>query len=273
MTTDQPTTADIATGIRTTLATIRRHWPGTFDPPHATGAGTSSVPASRLPGNDTAISLRAETTNDLAFWVHAFLDDANLIPTRTIRVPVPTLTVTTTWTELREPATLDTTDVVAMCLILEQHAAWLSGWEHGNRLWDELITLAREVRNLASPPRRETMPIGDCDCGTPVRAKAHDPGNIKCRGCGTTDTIDGWIIRIVGNEPLVTTSQLVPILHRRLGVVASRFTISRWIDRGIIHASGRDDHGRPLFDRKAVFAALTRWDARRAQQAEAAEAV
>lgn len=262
--TEGPTTRDIETGIRTELATIRRHWPHTLNPPTTAGPGAHGIPDSKLPGNDTAISLRAEVTKDLAYWAHAFIDDADLTPTRPVPVPVPTLTVTTTWVYVDVPAALDLTDVPTVCHLLEQHAAWLSGWAHGNRLWWELITLAREVRDLAQPRIRDTMPIGECDnCGTVVRAKAHDPGNIKCRGCGTTDTIDGWIIRIVGNEPLVTAEQLIPILRKRMGIVVARGTIRSWVSRGIIHQDSVDEAGRARFDRKAVFLALSRWEARR----------
>lgn len=264
------TTADVATGLRTELATIRRHWPHTFDPPHtATGAGPTGVPDSKLPGNDTAISLRAEVTRDLAFWIQAMLDDRpELTPTsrRRTLVPIPTLTVTTTWAPatITAPTVLDCGDVIAVCTLLEQEAGWLSGWEHAHRLWDELITLAREVKTLASPPQRDTLPIGECPtCTTVVRAKAHDPGNIRCPGCGTTDTIDGWIIRVVGNEPLVTAEQLVPILHKRMGIVISRNGIRQWVTRQVIPQHSVDDAGRARFDRKAVFAALTLRDARR----------
>ena len=242
--TEQPLSpADIATGVRSELATIRRFWQHTFDPPKSSGAGSRDAPTSRLPGNDTAISLRAEVTRDLAFWVHAFVDEHP--------------------DAIDEWGTIDALDVPRTCRFLAEQADQIGQWKSGNRMWDELETLAREVRNVASPPRRDTLPIGECpECETMVRAKAHDPGNIKCKGCGTTDTIDGWIIRVVGNEPLVTAEQLVPILHKRMGIVASRARIRAWKARGVICASGDDGSGRTLYDRKAVFAALAKWEAR-----------
>ena len=101
--------------------------------------------------------------------------------------------------------------------------------------------------------------MGECpECETPVRAKIHNPGEVKCRGCGITDTVDGWIIRIVGNQPLVTAEQLVPILHKRMGIVATRAGIRQWVARGVIPTAGTDDRGRTMFERKAVFAALLR---------------
>lgn len=250
--TEQPqlTPADVADGIRRALATIRKHWPHTFDPPTSSGSGGGrDVPDSKLPGNDTAISLRAEVTRDLAYWVHAFADDHP--------------EALEDWSASR--GSIDALDVEHACRFLTRHAGALGVWSFGNRLWAELDTLAREVRALAAPPLRDTMPLGECpECETVVRAKAHDPGNIKCRGCGTTDTIDGWILRIVGNEPTVTAEQLVPILHKRMGIVTSPSTIRTWVDRGVIpQASDPDDPGRAKFDRKAVFAALTMREARR----------
>jgi hypothetical protein len=247
---DAPTTADTEQGIRTELATIRRHWPHTFNPPTSQGAGSRDTPASRFPGNDAAISLRAEVTRDLAFWVHAYIDNHP--------------------DGLGDWVTIDAADVPRTCRYLTDQAPHLARWQHGNRLWSELTTLAREVRMLANPPRRDSMPIGECpECTTVVRAKAHDPGNIKCRGCGTTDTIDGWIIRIVGNEPLVTADQLVPILHKRLGINPTRATIRQWVARGVIPQDGLDAHGRAMFDRKAVFHALIRNQERRNERIEA----
>lgn len=260
------TPADIADGIRRELATIRRHWPHTFDPPNSGGNGNAhGVPDSRFPGNDTAISLRAEVTRDLAFWLRAVMTDADLTPTYPRRVPVPTLTHTTTWTTHHEPATLHLDNVPAMCVILERQTGWISAWPHGNRLWAELITLAREVRDLASPRVRDTIALGECECGTTVRAKAHDPGNIKCPGCGTTDTIDGWTLRIVGHHELVTIPQLVPILHKRMGIVITERQLRRW------HQSGRfaatNDGATPKFDRRDVFTALAYLEHRHRQGA------
>lgn len=243
----QATPRDVADGIRRELATIRRHWPHTFDPPSTTtGGGSRDVPDSKLPSNDTAISLRAEVTRDLAFWVDAFIRAH----------PDAHAELLTEW------HTIDSSDVDRTCRYLAHHATQLGAWTSGPRLWAELETLAREVRQVAAPPVRDTMPIGECpECGTVVRAKAHDPGNIRCKGCGTTDTIDGWIIRVVGNEPLVTAEQLIPILHKRMGIVATRARIRAWKARGVISAAEEDESGRTRYDRKTVFVQLAHYEA------------
>ena len=231
--------SDIAAGIRRELATIRRFWKGTANPPKSAPGGARGVPESRMPGNDTAISLRAEVVRDLAFWVHAFVDEHP--------------------DSVQDWVIIDALDVPRTCRFLAEHADALGQWSSGNRMWDELETLAREVRACAAPPRRDTMMMGECpECETPVRAKIHNPGEVKCRGCGITDTVDGWIIRIVGNQPLVTAEQLVPILHKRMGIVATRAGIRQWVARGVIPTAGTDDRGRTMFERKAVFAALLR---------------
>lgn len=258
------TTADVESGIRDCLATIRRYWDGTEDPPKSGGVSSRSLPASTLPGNDTAISLRAEVQLDLALWVHALVQARDDLLGHWEGTGIERSYVL--------DSSIDCTDVPAMARFLAGEAAWISGWEYGNRMWDDLTTLAREVRNVASPPRRDTMPLGECpECGTVVRAKAHDPGNIRCKGCGTTDTIDGWIIRVVGSEPLVTATQLVPILHKRMGIVATPSTIGTWLNRGVIHSSDTDTRGRALFDRKAVFAALAHREHKQREAASGSE--
>lgn len=241
---DQPTTTETANGIRDALTTIRRHWTTLEDPPQ-TPTGTNRNPmASRLPGSVNAISLRAEITHDLAYWTHAWLDDhPNALPTNT---------------------TLDLTDVVAVCRFLERQATAISGWTYANRMWAELDDHAHDIKTLTSPPLRDTMAIGECPnkigtgpaalaCGTMVRVKAHDPGNIKCKGCGITDTIDGWILRMVGNEGAATIPQLVPIIHRRLGVVVHERTLRRWLaDAKVTPAGGTSST--PRYERRDVLA-------------------
>jgi len=242
--TDEPTTADTTHGIKTALTTIRRNWSATRDPARPGGTTHHTPPTSRPPGNTNAISLRAEVTRDLAYWCHAWLDHhPNAIPAG---------------------QTLHCDDVPAMTRFLEQQAQAISGWTYAQRLWAELEDHARDIRNLAAPKHRTTMYVGDCPnpigtgpaallCGTRIRANAANPGSVRCRGCGLTDTIDGWILRMVGHEKPVTIPQLVPILHRRLGIVVHERTLRRWYRRGdLVRVAGTEQT--PRFDRRAVLA-------------------
>ena len=258
---EAPESEDIEVGIRADLAIIVRNWRHLTDPPKVVGvSGGAPKPGSRLPGSTAAIVLRADITHTLAYWVHAFLDDhPDVTPTRKREVPLPTLTYTTTWTKIDEPAPLDLTDVLSMCSYLSAAAPLLAVWQFGEAMWSDVRKDARAARRLAMPPVRETMPLGECSvCGEVVRAKIHDPGNIKCKGCGTTDTVDGWIIRLVGTDGPVTAEQLVPILRRRLGISTSRATIRKWVQRHVIFTCGTDERGRALFNRRDVFEDLIR---------------
>ena len=249
------TTTDLATSLRADAATLAKAWPLLHHPTKPGGVRTRSVPGSRLPGNGEALSLRVELVRDLAFWLHAIVDD---LP--------DTL-------EQAGHTTVHAGNVPAALAVITHHAAWLSGWEFGPRLATELEAHARDARRIAWPKVSDTIALGDCPnqigagkdapaCGTPVRASAHHPGDIRCKGCGLTDTIDGWMLRIVGNEPLVTAEQLIPLLRKRMGIVATRSAIRGWKRRGIICSSGSVD-GVTVFDRQAVFAALVAFEAAR----------
>ena len=247
------TTTDLATTLKAAAATLTKAWPLLHNPPRPGGVRTRTVPGSRLPGNGEALSLRVELVRDLAFWLHAILDDQ---PDALTQAGL---------------TTVHAADVPAALAVVTANAAWLSGWEHGNRLACELTDHAKDARRIAWPKVSDTIALGDCPnpigtdkaappCGTAVRASAVKPGDIRCRGCGLTDTIDGWMLRIVGNEPLVTAEQLIPLLRKRMGIVATRATIRGWKHRTVIHSAGVVD-GVTVYDRHAVFAALAHHEA------------
>ena len=104
---------------------------------------------------------------------------------------------------------------------LAREAKWASGWAYGERLAYELYQHAHQIRALTSPPPAPLL--GECPvtigvdgervtCGTRVRANPGKDGEIRCRGCGTKDTIDGWLLRIVGTNRPVTIPQLVQVV-------------------------------------------------------------
>ncbi|AKU15756.1 hypothetical protein [Luteipulveratus mongoliensis] len=166
-------------------------------------------------------------------------------------------------------------DVDGMCRFLDRWARHLAAHDAITEILDELGDCARKVQRWQ--PRgagKEWVWIGDCPvtighqgdkvvCGTPIRVY---PGKaIICKGCGTDDTIDGWIVRIVGENHPVTAEQLVPLLKKKLGIVTTRVAIRQWVRRGIISATRdengqpmTDDQGRALFDRFEVYGALAR---------------
>ena len=165
-------------------------------------------------------------------------------------------------------------DVRGMCVFLMRWARHMTGHEAAQDMADELHTAAVRVLRYAKPRgRREWIWIGDCPnvigcegdpvvCATPIRV--YPQRAIKCAGCGVEDTLDGWIVRIVGSHQLVTAEQLTPILHKKLGIVASRDKIRQWVHRGVITPAKDDDgrvvtdsQGRTLYDRFTVFAQLT----------------
>lgn len=134
-----------------------------------------------------------------------------------------------------------------LCLFIDRHALWLASQqpEVTAQAVKDLAQAANRCRAVAFPNRSGGLWIGDCPntvgrdgesvtCGAPVRVNAEHPGDIRCKGCGLEDTLDGWVLRIVGTEGPYTASQLVAVLHRRLGIVVSESGIRQWVRRGVI---------------------------------------
>ena len=258
--------------IRRPLVVIRKAWP--LEAPAPAGSSGRGAPASRIPTNVDALTVRAEITRDLAFWCRALLEDhpegfpAEPEP---YRVPVPTTDprALAPWQILVDrKSVLDLSDVPAMIDQLIREARWAAGWSKGWEMQSYLADLARDASLIAWPRDRGILAIGSCPntigvegevvtCGATVRATVANLGDVKCKGCGLSDTIDGWILRIVGDEPLVTAEQLVVILHKRLGVVVKPGTVAVWKHRGQITARGQDDRGRDLFDRQDALTLVT----------------
>lgn len=137
-------------------------------------------------------------------------------------------------------------DVPGMCTFLVRWAPRIADDEHlAQTVLDELTMCAAAVSRCARPSRPEGLNIGECrqvvgpqgeECGTPVRATDDyaRTGQIRCKGCGTSDTMEGWILRLVGTEGPYTVAQLIPVLHRRLGIRATPEQVRQWDARGII---------------------------------------
>lgn len=249
-----PTPADLAASIRASITTITKAWPHLENPPRPIGTTSRSKPGWRPPTPLDPLSLRVEILTDLAFWCHALLDDHP--QGRTPDHP------------------LDLTNAPAMLTHLHNEATWAGGWTHGNRLACELDDHARDARNLAWPRTGDGILLGTCPvtigvdggptpCEGRIRAKATTTGDIACPRCKTKDTIDGWLLRIVGTDQPVTLTQAVPIVRRRLGVTLDRRTLQRWAKEGrLIPVAGTD--GKPLFDRRHILTVVAAWDETRA---------
>lgn len=238
---------DVASSITADLALIRKAWPILHRPPKSGGTTGRSAPASRPPARTDALSLVAEIAATLAFWVRALIGHD----------------------EEGDPAGLRLDDTMGCARYLQGRAEFIGGWEYAERLSIETAKLAREARHIAWP-KRPSILLGECTnrvgagadtvpCGTKVRAHTDNPGDVKCRGCGLSDTIDGWMLRMVADNKPVTIPQLVPLLHKRLGIVVSARRLQQLHRAGQLPPPiGRDNNGAPTFDRADVFAVMLR---------------
>lgn len=247
---DRPTWDDMSSTerealIRAKLATIRKAWPILLDPPASHGV-RRPPPGSRIPMNSDALSLRAEIGHDAAFWLRRLLEDNTAA--------------------MGEAERVDAADTLVVLGVLLRNAKWMSGWTFGKRMAFEMSDHAFDASVIAWPRDRGTYLLGPCpntigvegqavECGTKVRAAPGDASDIKCRGCGLTDTFDGWVLRMVGTEKPVTIPILRGLLHKQLGISTDERTLRRWHRAGRIPSCGGTD-GKPLFDRRQVMAAL-----------------
>ena len=242
---DAPTPADLETSIRASVKTIIDAFP--IQPSTPVGSTGRSTPGSRPPMPLEALSLAEELHRDLRFWVQALVED------HPEGVP--------------DGERIHLGDDHQALTHLAREAKWASGWAYGERLAYELYQHAHQIRALTSPPPAPLL--GECPvtigvdgervtCGTRVRASPGKDGEIRCRGCGTKDTIDGWLLRIVGTNRPVTIPQLVPIIRRGTGVSFSERTLRRWHKEGRIRAVAGTE-GKPRFDRRDALAAAVAW--------------
>ena len=231
------------------LAVIRGAWPRLHNPPHA-NATTRHPPASRPPMRTDALSLIAEISRDLAFWVHALVEDDTD----------------------GDPSGLRLDDAMGCARYLSGRVGFIAEWTYGNRLATEMHDHARAARGIAWP-RPPSILLGECTnrvsvdgtvvpCGTQVRAHMETPGRVTCRGCGKSDTIDGWMLAIVADQRPVTLPQLVPLLHKRLGIVVSARTLQRMYRAGQLCAPIGGTRDAPTFDRRDVYAVVISHTAR-----------
>lgn len=270
---------DLPNLIRTQLDTIASTWAATATPMnHGHGSGSGIA----LPSS--TITLRADITLTLAFWVHALVDTYPAVLQTLEPVPVPTTSrdPDDAWTTRLTTDTIDCTDVHQMTWLLSREAHRIADWDDfGYTLATELKPLVDHARLVAQPPRRDKLELGPCpDCGRTITAKAvrwvrlpiptnnpdelapwteyqpaHDQ-KVTCRGCRRQETIAGWRKAIVGVQRGLSAEELVEEIHTWFGMRYSPITIRVWARRGFIHTKGYTRDGRAYYDRVQVFAAL-----------------
>lgn len=242
---------DIEDTITDSTRTISRLWPLMLTPGSAgslarrsPGVGALAEDHSETDADmsrlDRGVSLRREVVEDLNGWCRVVMEDRDL----TRALP-------------------DGLDAVSMCAFLARHARWMSGHEAGEDCAEELRGWAAKVYAYTVPHRPESLRVGTCPvtighhgeavtCGADIRVHADHPGDTRCPGCGTTDTLDGWVLRIVGEEQPYTAEQLVTVLHRRKGVQVKPSTLRQWSHRHGFPTAGTRD-GQTLYDVRDVL--------------------
>ena len=257
----RPEATDPADLLRDDLRTIRECWDAMTPKLAAarptatigdTGARTSNRHDQDNGDHNTdvdritiAVSARGDVLAVLASWCKVVIDDQDL-----------------------RHAHIDGHSIDDVTYFLDRWAAWLAEHEACDDVRREVRECLQAVRDCLPRPRPDSVWIGDCpvtigqegdrvECGTPIRVKSGEP--IRCRGCGTDDTLDGWMLRLVGHHDLVTAPQLTMLLHQRMGIRVTQDQIRQWVRRGTIRVADYRRDGRStvaLFDRSDVFTSL-----------------
>lgn len=201
------------------------------------------APAPDVPRIDQVVDVRRATTLVLNGWCRSIVEDHN------VHHGIP-----------------NGMDVPGMCAFLERWRAQVAEAVFAQDALDEIEACANAVQRIARPSRGSSgLLLGMCrqhlgegvECGTPIRVEPYHleqrHGMVRCRGCATEDTTEGWLLRIVGTEGPYTIPQLIPLLHRRLGIRATSEQIRQWTSREIITPL-RDHEGKPVtVDGRQVF--------------------
>jgi hypothetical protein len=129
--------------------------------------------------------------------------------------------------------------VRAIVVHLLRHLRTLLGSEHAERLCEEIDELWSEGRRRAFPTGPSGQALGRCPaCDTLVRSStAH--GDIRCRGCGQTRTVDEWQQLLVGDlaaDASATLGDLASWLSTRYGRAVEIATLWQWTSRGVMVA-------------------------------------
>ena len=248
---------DPARQIRKALLKIIDHYDDTIEPARrAPGSHVKTSKEAPLPISVDILDKRLQCRTRLAKWCWVTIRDRDL-----------------------HTENLSVWDVPGMCDLLQRHADWLSETEDGPIVVWELEASARDLRDLAAPPRRDWMSLGICpliieavvevdgkDTLEPVGCtgtiRAYPEADPYCDSCGTVAVVSWWekmqFPELDDLARLATSAQLVEFVHRQFGRRVVEVTIRQWVHKGIIQTVGKDDKGRTLYDKAAVAYALTR---------------
>ena len=253
--------------ITQALVTIRREW-GHMLPvgpaPIRYGVGRQAQitaddhadTSADIDAGTRLVSLRREVVDTLNGWSRVVMED------RPVTKALP-----------------DGRHTPGLCVFLERHAQWMSGHEAAPDMADEADALARAVKAVTQPQRREWINLGTCPleieadtddglamvtCGGQVRAwpRAEDrDGEVmaRCRRCGIEAVPSWWEARMFDDPELrvlLTAEEVVGFVHRAYGKVIKAATVRQWDKRGTIEPAGHDDKGRRLYAREALVFAL-----------------
>ena len=264
--TPSPTRQQLRQQVERYCWDIRRDW-AFMHQPLSTGSVAARVSRSAGTGDedsdgnhgvtrtDVIVSARADVTIILNGWCRVAIEDYNI----TEVIP-------------------DGTDVPSMCRFLERWAIQLAAHDAVSDMIDELKECARTVHRIAYPEKRDWMPIGKCplypdrddgqriQCTGTVKAypprrdeAAREQRDPRCDTCGTEAVVEWWhraMYGDLGNNPLVTATDLIAMIAYRLQFTVTHEQIRQWKRRGKISDAGRDNKGRTLYDHEKVIDAI-----------------
>lgn len=259
-TAERLSTAQIEGRLTAALRAIESAWDQMLEPTartyrgseHHNGSGRTQLDddeeeaVSDLPRVDIVVDIRRNVALTLAGWCRIIIEDHN------VHHGIP-----------------NGHDVPGMCTFLNRWRAQIAEHDAAEDILSEIEDCDHACNHAAYPTKGAAgLVLGECreplgegiECGTPVRVvqadmEGRDAGEIRCRGCGTRDVIEGWLLRIVGSEGPFTANQLIPLLHRRLGLRVTNDQLRQWVSRGII-GGAIDEHGQRIYHQGA---ALYRW--------------
>ena len=123
------------------------------------------------------------------------------------------------------------------------------------------------LEELTSPPRPAVL-LGPCPvevvdedgtrrpCGTDVRADTERASDVRCPGCLTVDTAEGWARRMKV-EPVPVTADVLAVRLLAVGVRTTATGVRMRALRGSLPSPvGYDKRGRALYDTAACLAAV-----------------